>query len=411
MPIQAHRGFILPLSILLVVVLTISGMGLLQHDYLERRLTSNNVDNQTAFYLANAGIERARAALQSVGQDNWSSILDGSDPNYAIESPPHPDLCGRLDPSDPCLILPFGSSVNADDPPPNPPFDASIDQGAYSVRAFNNLEEEDGENDEDGLLTIRAEGIVAGERKLLEATIVASSGLRLVNCDDAFGQNCPASGNPLMNYMDGREPLAFPRSQLPLFNDMFYRQPTNFPSEWNLSVVNMTGPVVFKAAPQTPFITNRTYYFVDGDVTIERGLAEKAIVFSTGKIIVERVSLSESILIGLEGISVIQTMDMSAPLPFPALISGISPVPGSTLSLNGGVRIRGNIWSYGPVQYIDAQVLEGVTIGVNGPVDIINVGVITDLADPQFYIPMPGFDYQNIQGPPGIVEGSWRELE
>src|SRR3989338_435018 len=44
----SERGFILPLSILLVIILGISGMGFMQHDYLDRRMSSNTVDNYSA---------------------------------------------------------------------------------------------------------------------------------------------------------------------------------------------------------------------------------------------------------------------------------------------------------------------------------------------------------------------------
>ena len=60
---NGERGFILPMAILLVLVLSISGAGFMQHDYLERVMTLTNVSNHDAFYLANAGIERARSRL------------------------------------------------------------------------------------------------------------------------------------------------------------------------------------------------------------------------------------------------------------------------------------------------------------------------------------------------------------
>ena len=43
---------------LLVLVLAISGVSFRQLDFLERRTTSNTSENVSAFYIANAGIER-----------------------------------------------------------------------------------------------------------------------------------------------------------------------------------------------------------------------------------------------------------------------------------------------------------------------------------------------------------------
>src|SRR3990167_2949071 len=125
-PVLTKKGFILPLSVMLVLILTISGTGFMQHDYLERRMARNNVDNHGAFYLAIAGLERARATLKAdvalaTGIPNWTTILSGSAPGYPLDSAPDPLLCP--DPTKNCIILPFGPSVSA--------------EGEYRVRVYN----------------------------------------------------------------------------------------------------------------------------------------------------------------------------------------------------------------------------------------------------------------------------------
>ena len=43
------QGFILPMTVLLVIILGISGAGFMHLDFLERRMGLNNVDNHGAF--------------------------------------------------------------------------------------------------------------------------------------------------------------------------------------------------------------------------------------------------------------------------------------------------------------------------------------------------------------------------
>src|SRR3989338_8005234 len=91
---DSKRGFILPLAVLLVVILSISGTAFMHHDYLERRMATNNLDNQAAFYLANAGIERARETFKLPQPDQlWTRVLNGT-----YDGPINPGLDYPLDP-------------------------------------------------------------------------------------------------------------------------------------------------------------------------------------------------------------------------------------------------------------------------------------------------------------------------
>ncbi len=78
-----EKGFILPLSVMLMFVLVISGMNFLQFDFLENRLTRNELDNQAAFYLASTGIERSLEAFKLPPSATWTIYLKDSSKNDA----------------------------------------------------------------------------------------------------------------------------------------------------------------------------------------------------------------------------------------------------------------------------------------------------------------------------------------
>src|SRR3989338_8422808 len=84
-----ENGFILPLSVILVIVLLTSGAGFLNLDYLERRTAMNESHNLDAFYLANTGIERARTVFKIPLEPapSWTPILDDTDPHHPPQYP------------------------------------------------------------------------------------------------------------------------------------------------------------------------------------------------------------------------------------------------------------------------------------------------------------------------------------
>ena len=76
MSCRNDHGFILPMAVLLVLILSISGLSFMHLDFLERRMAMNNVDNHGGFYLANAGLERARETFK-IPLDTllWTDVL------------------------------------------------------------------------------------------------------------------------------------------------------------------------------------------------------------------------------------------------------------------------------------------------------------------------------------------------
>lgn len=276
-----ESGYLLVLSTILVMVLGISGAGFLHLDGLERRVVLNEVDNHSAFFLASTGLERARATFKIPIIDDeasWTSILDSNHPDHPAEYPtdPNPDPLLCPDPTRGCVIPPFqtalvngvvitidGDPVTALDPIP---FAGTFDDGSYSVRAFNN---EAGLVDTDMTLTIRALGTVRGEQKLLEVTVLAVSGLSLVNCEGTPGADCPddcsgpptnpCADNPTLTPTEGRRPTTY--GELPTLVDAlteptaYYRTPSNFPGTVDRSGILPPGGALF----ETPTPDNSTW--------------------------------------------------------------------------------------------------------------------------------------------------------
>jgi hypothetical protein len=393
-----ERGFILPLSVLLVLVLTISGTSFLHHDYLERRMAMNEVDNHGAFFLASAGIERARDAFKIPDDAFWTTMLN--DP--ALEDPePDARLCPDL--SRGCVIPPFqtpsGDPVSG---PFNIPFDETFDDGEYTVRAFNNLNDPGaGTTDTDQILTFRALGTVRGQQKLLEVTVKAVSGLKLINCDETVvpSQDCPAaSPGTDTTSMEGREPASFPPELLPTFDEGFYREWTNF--SWVVASISL--PDNTRLTPE-----DNTFYFVDGDVTLRNtGVNDHVVIFSTGEVTVStNVTLNNSIVVGLDGVSLNGGITISAPLPYPAIISG------GTVHGNTGVTVTGTIYSIGPIDLRGGTYAEGVLIGIDGDVRLRGTTDVSDAGNIQYYDLMPGFDYPDELKNTVSLVGTWLELE
>ena len=431
----SERGFILPLSVLLVIVLAISGTSFMQHDYLERRMVMNNVDNHTAFYLANAGIERARATMK-ISNDvtaglTWTPTLQPTDPAFIdsdLSSPVHQLLCGR----EPCIIPPFGAIVDA----PDFPFDGTFDRGQYSVRAFDNFEATEGEKEEDQdwdtdtdqRITLRAVGLVGNEQKVIEATIFATSSLKMINCDEDFDSNlgapngtCPTSyncaggagGNDCVKSdLPGRDPGSFDPDQLPKPQPGFYNNKDSFPGLAGATFIAPNDTIEIKPGRQPlPLgLAENTYYYFDAREVIIYPFsttANNVIVYVTGRLTIKSNTLNQTVLIG-NGITLDGGVDLKSSPPFPALIS-----MGGGITANGAINIEGNIWSSGQIN-LNAQNMRGTITGINGKINL-NVGNMED--HPQFsqdliyYEPMRGFNYPLGQISPGIAPGTWREIE
>lgn len=423
-----RRGFILPLSVLLVIILTISGTAFMQHDYLERRMAMNTVDNHGGFYLANAGIERARKTFKFTilenGQPNWTTVLNGTydgkdsgtDPDYPIDTNVSDPLYGLLCPVQ-CVTPSFQTPANplstgTGEPviAPDMPFGGTFNDGLYTVRAFNDTETpgETETTDNNGVIRVRTLGNVRGELKILQADIMAASSVQLINCDEAYNptdESCDEYGaNTTTTNLEGREPVSDPSSALPTWNQSYYSDYQNFPSEWTLTrQSDLAGGVTLTS------LANNSYYFVDGDVVIQNtGTNDHVVIFSAGEMHVStNVTLNESIVIGLNGVQMNGGVTIDSPQPYPAIISG-GAVHGNT-----GVNVFGTIYSFnGGVDLRGGTYVEGVIISVNGPVDLRGTADITDNGDLSYYNFMPGFTYpEEMKTTVFAPGGTWREIQ
>ncbi len=446
-----RRGFILPLAVLLVVILTISGTAFMQHDYLERRMAMNTVDNHGGFYLANAGIERARETFKIPDDQTWTTVLNGTydgpinpGPDYPVD--PSPEfgalgLCGQ-DTTSGCVIPSFGALVNSDIP-----FGGTFDDGQYEVRAFNN---EPGKTDTDQILTYRARGTVRGEKKLIEIQAKAVSGLDLVNCQGDPGAPCPnvAHGNPgqYLQPADGREPDSHPLlpSLPPLIdpNNPSQCNPANFYCDANHFNNPLQAPYVTQSitlgsgmtlSSQTTSgnnvkIQNNTFYLVTGDVTVsDISVNHDVVIYSLGQVHVSspQVTITNTILIGATGIRFNGDLSINAttpPAPYPAIIS-----QGDIIQASASITIYGNIFASSPLDPSDPAYVP-LTVNLN-PIKIHGI-VIGDIVETQggagtlytddhatdpnylkYYVLMPGFKYPQDLKTTVAAVGSWRELQ
>ena len=424
---KAEQGFILPLAVLLVIILTISGTAFMQHDYLERRMAMNNVDNHGAFYLANAGIERAREVLKintdTSATATWTPVLASlTNDSNRVNNP----LC-PIDPAWKCVILPFGDPVL----PPGIPFEGTFDDGQYEVRAFNdNAPGETGTIDTNGLLTIRARGTVRGEQKVIEVTIQAVSAGNLINC--ATGTNCPnkISGNAnTIDPMEGRDPAVGPiplldkqdRGFYPLTDARnYYRDATGTKYAANFPTLVSDHQVVVppSSGKFTPTET-KTYYFVQGNVTLVQAVKNVAlsnvVIFSTGTITIPGdMILTNAILVGVTGVTLESGPMLSAPYCCktdgslfpndPLIISGSNVTQGGNQS--GG--LTGNVYAVGTVK-LNPNTFEGVVFGNN--VEVKGSSLYTDQEKLRYYDFMPGFYYPDELKTTVVLAGAWRELQ
>ena len=235
--LRGREGFILPLAVFLALFIAISGTSFMQLDFLERRTAGNEVDNHGAFYVANAGIERSREVLKIPDSFSWTQVLGNNPPApYVKDLTPDPLLC-PFAATRGCVILPFGDVVTSTSAN-NLVFGGTFDDGQYTVRAYNNIAEPT-TNDADQILTVRALGLIRNEQKVLQANLIAISGLNLINCET--GHPCPEKNNaklkepcqlPWCDPASGREPDdngLLPSPDFP-FSDSknYYRQSGNF---------------------------------------------------------------------------------------------------------------------------------------------------------------------------------------
>ena len=412
---RSENGFILALSVLLVLVLSISGMSFLHLDFLERKITLNNVDNHGAFYVANAGIERARDVLKiPIASLSWTTVLlgtydgpdAGSSPDYPLDpAPAFSPLCAcGPAPAHNCVTMPFGAGV---DLPDNFVSDSTFDDGQYTVRAYNNAAAgETSTSDLDQVLTVRALGLVRGDQKLLEANVLAMSGLNLINC--AASGPCPQiNGNPTINAAPGREPIVGPNlvpvPTVPLTSPSnYYQISSNFIGSGKL--LGSSGQV----RTFTGTLTDNSYYFISGNATIQNVTANNVVIVSTGTLTVKTNSaLSNAVLVGVQKVELQGKGTITAPFPYPAIVSG-----GDVTKSSGSATIFGTVYAGGTVDFnpVDKYgVVIGNQVKIQGSSKYVD-----DSNDPtylKYYALMPGFTY-----PPELVitvtqAGSWKEKQ
>jgi hypothetical protein len=412
-----NKGFILPITMTLIVVMTIGGFGFLHLKYLENKLVTDQDNDHSAFYLANAGIERAKTSYKiatDTGTPNWTSVLDGSDPDYPTDNSAPEALCPSFFPSRGCAIPPFQTTQNANISidghtitSPEFPFDSFFDNGSYTVRAFNN---EPGTTDTDQIITLRAMGAVDNETKVLEITARAVSGLKLINCQGNPGDPCPDDVNQnaeLIN-MGGKDPESF--TALPQFNEDFYRNKDNFP--WPMTVHTCQTDIDCSASKTTIINAQSGHmYILEGPELQSKNVqinasnpVQEIVVFSEIDLEINgNADLTDVVLISKENLQLQGNITVRASLPFPALIAE------GNVGADNSVEIYGGVYSAGDIDFRPIQV-HGVLIGQT--VDLQGAAtLITDDNNPDHYQFMPGFTYPDDLKSTATVAGTWREIQ
>lgn len=425
MPRHHERGFILPLSVLLVVILTVSGTSFMHHDFLERRMAMNNVDNHGAFYLANAGLERARETFKvPQPSQSWDTVLlgtyDGPDPDTNPDYPLDPlpvfcalCLCGPL-PARPCVMPSFGGSVNASAVPFTSPF-TSDSTARYEVRAFNNLDDPGGGTDDtDRIMTFRALGTIRGEQKLLELKAIATTTAGWANCQDPIGGGCPDAVHPNadIDHLEGRDARTY--TTLPTMDTTYYTDPGNFP--WTSTTYTCSAGIDCSGSTITVDVANGGFYLIEGlsdpantTVNIDAsGDRQDLVIFSEAPLHVQGDDhfTSNTIFVSLQSVEVQGNITLVAPISptmYPAIISG------GTVGADNSVQIFGDIYATGVIDFRPLEI-HGMLVGS----DIFlqsAATVVTDDGNLQYYSPMLGITYPpEWLGGEGISNG-WRELQ
>lgn len=391
------------MSVLLVLILAISGTSFLQHGYLEQSLVLRETDNQAAFYLANAGLERGLSAFNiSISSDGgfaWTPVLSVIDPD--------PALCPDV--SQGCGSPPFGSRVL----PPDYPFDAGgFDRGEYAVRAINNGGPGDqGIEDGDSRVNLRARGTIGGEEKIIQILVQADSGLKLVNCDRLYhptNGDCPTDlqGSDVIP-LPGREPASFSAADLPVVNPSFFSQANHYP--WTLT----PRPITTNTTLTSITIQSGSFYFNSNPsvvITLDSNAdANRVVVYSEGPVVLDHgTDLTDSVIVGLGGVTMNHGASVRAPLPYPAVVSQGN----ISLGNDHGVDVFGTVYSSGGgVLAGHGTRIYGMVIGVGGAVVLDNGTKVDDEGNRNYYAVMPGFQYDETLVSAEVIPDTWRELQ
>ncbi len=428
------------MSVLLVVVLGISGLGFMQLDFLERLMTTNTVENYTALYLASAGIEHGRSVMKIPDDLSWTTVLDasydgpdaGSTPDYAIDLTPtclvpgddNTCLCPP-DGSRGCVVLPFGSPVDAGSST-NLIFDALFGKGSYVVRAFNNLSDPGGTVDTDRKLTLRALGTTDTERKLIELTVIARSNLGIVTCSDPTATDCTEDLHPnadIFHLVEDREPRYV--ATLPTIDFSFYSTPSNF--TWTTATLECGSGIDCSTNPIAITVEDERFYRITGvpagtTVSLDgTSDPDAVVVYSEAPIEVKgHDSFTNTILVSEASVLVKGNTFLAAP----GVVSPADPTPvacttgfpmcpaivsGSSVGADASVEIYGNIYSSGIVDFNPIKV-HGIIVGAD--VLILGAGPATTISDDAkagFYDFMPGVDYDDDYKKLDRTQ-SWKEI-
>ena len=400
---------------LMLLVLTVSGMGFLQLHYLEQRMAMGTRWNENSFFLASAGIERAREVFKVDNTLKWTNILNGTTANFPTDANPDALLCP--DTSRGCTVpsfqAPSGNAMTSQNAL-NFPFFSSSDIGSYSVRAFN---DEPGTTDTNGIITVRSLGDVLGEKKMIEAKIQAATNLDLINCKNGLSTNCPDPTGSAWTHsnLPGFDP-AFHSALPSLIDELtvgtgYYRSAVI--SDLGIPAANVHDFTMANLTLDSGNTAPHSYYFNTGNIAIsnDANLTNVSVVVALGDITVNGATLSKVILasggtVSLKNNTTVNTQANNL-VPYPAIIAGVG-----VTNANNSVSVYGNIFSSGTIDMHPVMVT-GSMIG--NIVKVQGAGSFSDGSPTSpnraFYDLMPGFTYPSELKTTRIVSSSWKEIQ
>jgi hypothetical protein len=412
-------------------------------------MTLAEADSQAAFYLAQSGLERARESYKSgfsAGKVSWNDVLLGKNAAYPEDSSPY---CWASPPSDSVCLCPPGLNHGCAMPAfqtvlrnpsviqvnghgvvwPDIPIAGMFASGSqdsvwYSVRAFNDTAGEDWNNrDGNGIMIVRAVGVVRGEVKVVESQLLAA-GIGLINCLGEPGDPCPSvtKGSPKIEPTIGHDPRSaqeLPYLDSPLSSPAnYYRTVKTLDNDKGLQELvarPMPATDVFLVTHPTQLddvkLEDNSLYYSTHNITVGRDTdgfndaAGHVVIISLGTLkLDEGVVLTNAVLAGGNEVRInLKAGDLvRAARAHPAIISENRV----TNSDNG--KIEGNIYAS---QSVDLSGVSVKGVIISPTVNIQGSGTITDALCDYCYDAMPGFVYPEEFLTSTIRQSTWRELK
>jgi hypothetical protein len=194
--------------------------------------------------------------------------------------------------------------------------------------------------------------------------------------------------------------------------DNIYRDPDEFGLT---NVVTRTGNMTLTTSPdptkpEEALIQDDTYYYATGDILVKDTDSgpvgdQNIVIFSEGDVTLKTGVLTDTVIVGVNEVSLQGSSTLDAPAPYPAVIAG------TAVHADAAVTVFGNIYSTGDVD-LNPITVHGAIIGQTAEVQGGDGSTLyTDDGTLATYTLMPGFEYPGQSQQLKITGQSWREIQ